>query len=233
MTTDNEKSALIKRMLEGIGVNVIAGIILAIPTIAGLVYVYFESTVVVFVLVIVLVIPVVIVLLWLLVQILQKIPDTTKLLLIDDSGRILADFQNYLNRYQLGRYDIKQAADVESAQQIVEEFDPQFAVVDLQLNTPSLSHSKGNSKNGIDSELKGLQFIKFVLEKKLPCRFVILSGFAYEDEYKAGERVKDIIEKTFDGFPDKDKILQDIQQHYVFKGGGNYILAVLDKLKNH
>jgi len=154
----------------------------------------------------------------------RQVSGLTPVLVVDDTGQILADFQNYLNKYQPDCYDITTAADVEQARQILDGFQPQYAIVDLRLDKPSLLHSENDDKKGIDSELKGLQLIKFILENKLPTRIIVLSGFTHDD-------VKDKIASTFADFPNKDKILQDIEQNYVYKGKGNYILAVLDKLK--
>ena len=166
------------------------------------------------------------VVIWLFLSKEEPTKSLIKLLVVDDTGQILADFHNYLNRYQPGLYDVKTTASAKQTEEVLKDFHPQFAVVDLQLNKP-LQPTLGTvskAKEFIDFELKGLQLIKFLLSKEKLHTIVILSGFAYDE-------VKDKIENAFVDFPNKDKILQDIEQNYVYKGKGNYILAVLDKLK--
>lgn len=131
----------------------------------------------------------------------------TKILLVDDEQHIREDLGKRLKSRE---YAVYTASNVEEARKIIlcEDFD--YAIIDLKLD--------------FTSEYGGIKIFNFAKRNHPKTKAIVLSAYPFEE-------VRNQIKKELKGELTPEKILEEIEQDYICKGGGeNYILAVLDKL---
>lgn len=131
-----------------------------------------------------------------------------KILLVDDEPHIREDLGK---RLKGKKYAVYTASDVEEARKIILTEDFDFAIIDLKLD--------------FTSEYGGIKVFNFTKRNHPKTKAIVLSGYPFEE-------AKNQIKKELKGEHAPEKILKEIEQDYIYKGGDqNYILAVLNKLE--
>jgi CheY-like chemotaxis protein len=131
-----------------------------------------------------------------------------KVLLVDDEQHIREDLGNELR--EIG-YAVHTAQKVEEARKIILSEELDYAIIDLKLD--------------YTSEVGGIKVVNFAKRNQPKLKAIILSGYPFE-------QVNEQLRKKLEEESDPGKILKEIEEDYIYKGGEqNYIDAVLDKLK--
>jgi len=131
------------------------------------------------------------------------------ILIVDDVGKPLVDVQNFFKEGHQ-RYDVIIASSVEEAKQQIKEQQPDYAVIDLNLDV------KG---------YEGIEIIEFIFYQYPNIQTIILSGFPLQGD------VEKRLNKDFSGFPEE---LNKLKEHYVYKGtqhSGGYLVVLLETLE--
>jgi CheY-like chemotaxis protein len=131
----------------------------------------------------------------------------SKVLVVDDEPQIREDLNKHLGKKGFAVYT---ASTIEEARKIILCEDLDYAIIDLKID--------------FSTEFGGIKVVNFAKRNQPKVKTLILSAYPYKD-------VKEQLKKELKGEPDSKKILKEIEQDYVSKGGEkNYILAILDKL---
>lgn len=132
-----------------------------------------------------------------------------RILLVDDEKNILEDLGKQLRRRNFAVYT---ASTIEDARKVILSEELDYAIIDLKLE--------------VSSEVGGIKVVNFAKRNRPKIKTIILSAYPFD-------HVKEQIGSDLRDEPDKDKILSEIEEDYVSKGGEkNYILAVLEKLEH-
>jgi CheY-like chemotaxis protein len=130
-----------------------------------------------------------------------------RVLLVDDEIHILDDLGKQLRKRDFAVYTAKT---IDDARKIILSEELDYAIIDLKLE--------------ISSEVGGIKVVNFAKRNRPKIRTIILSAYPFD-------HVKEQIESDLRDEPDKEKILAEIAEDYVSKGGEkNYIIAILEKL---
>jgi CheY-like chemotaxis protein len=130
-----------------------------------------------------------------------------RVLLVDDEKNILEDLGKHLRKKN---YAVYTASTIEDARKIILSEELDYAIIDLKLE--------------VTSEVGGIKVVNYAKRNRPKIRTIILSAYPFE-------HVKEQIGSDLKNEPDKAKILAEIEEDYVSKGGEkNYILAILEKL---
>ncbi|NIM17854.1 MAG: response regulator [Candidatus Aminicenantes bacterium] len=131
-----------------------------------------------------------------------------KVLLLDDEKHIREDLGNELRE---SGYAVHTAEKVEEARKIILSEEIDYAFIDLKLD--------------YSSEYSGIKVVNFAKRNQPKLKAIILSAYPFE-------QVKAQLRKELEEEIGYEKILKEIEEDYIYKGGEqNYIDAVLDKLK--
>jgi len=130
-----------------------------------------------------------------------------RILLVDDEQQILTDLGKRLR----GRvFAVYTASTIDDARKIILSEELDYAIIDLKLE--------------VSSEVGGIKVVNFAKRNRPKIRTIILSAYPFE-------HVKEQLGSFLKDEPDREKILREIEEDYVSKGGEkNYIIAVLEKL---
>ena len=129
-------------------------------------------------------------------------------LIVDDEEHIREDLKKHLKKR---KYQVYTASTVEDANKIILSEELDYALIDLTLD--------------FTSEYGGIKVFTFVKEKQPKVKPFILSAYPFID-------VKEELKKELKEEEESERILQEIEEDYISKGGKkNYIEAVLEKLE--
>jgi response regulator RpfG family c-di-GMP phosphodiesterase len=113
----------------------------------------------------------------------EKDKNSVQVLIVDDNGKDLANVWNALRR----KYQITLASNVEAAKSLLVSEQPKYALIDLNLS--------GEDKNEFD----GVKLFKFIFEKKLTTKPVVVSAYSFEHAKPSFEALlKDLPDNKFD-----------------------------------
>lgn len=133
-----------------------------------------------------------------------------RILIVDDEPHIRDNLQHYLSSIQ-GNYIVDKAASINEAMTYIKENPPDYAIIDLKLDT--------------DSDYGGIKIYQYIKQSQPTIRSLILSAFPFEE-------VKEEFEKALQNVDEIENLLNEVENNYICKcGEQNYILAILEKLK--
>jgi len=128
-------------------------------------------------------------------------------LIVDDEEHIREDLGKRLKKRG---YKVYTAPTVEEARKYISGEALDYAIIDLKLDI---------------ADFRGIEVFNYVQKNKLDIKPIILSSYPFED-------IKEQLKKELKNENEPDRILKKIEEDYIYKGSAqNYILAVLDKLK--
>lgn len=131
-----------------------------------------------------------------------------KIFLVDDEKHIREDLGRYLRRKE---YAVYTACNIEESRKIILSEPLDYAIIDLKLD--------------FASEFGGIKVFNFVRRNQPNVKTIVLSAYPFEE-------VKTELERELKEEHDSEKVLEEIERDYIYKGGDqNYILAVLNKLE--
>jgi CheY-like chemotaxis protein len=130
-----------------------------------------------------------------------------KVLVVDDEKVIRDALEIFLRKEEYGVYP---ASTAEEARKFILSEKLDYVIINLKLD--------------YTSEFGGIKVVNFAKRNQPKLKAIILSGYPFE-------KVKAQIKKELEEEIDPGKILKEIEEDYIYKGGEqNYIDAVLDKL---
>lgn len=133
-------------------------------------------------------------------------------LIVDDLGKDLTNPSNFLRK----KYQVIVASSVEEAKNLLIKEQPKYALIDLELSGTDQSE-----------EFDGIQLFKFIFEKKLSTKPVVVSSHSFEVTKPYFE--KHLKELCGDKLESE---LKDIQDNYIDKlSSYNCLQAIEDKLE--
>lgn len=133
------------------------------------------------------------------------------ILIVDDEKHIPQDLSFFLKK---AGHETYLSYSVEEAKQIIEEQHLDYAIVDLKLDN--------------QSDFSGIEVFRQIRQRHPSAKIIVLSANPFLDRVTKEflNRIKDL-----QGL-DAEQLAEEIKSRYVYKGGDkNYILTVLDKLK--
>lgn len=131
-----------------------------------------------------------------------------RVLIIDDEAHIRKNLQEFLC-YE--GYNVDTASTIDEAQMKLKDIIPDYAFIDLKLDT--------------SSEYGGIKLFQFIKDMGILTQPLILSAYPFEGD------VKEEFRKAFGSNSNIDELLKEVEENYISKGGEqNFILAVIDKL---
>jgi ActR/RegA family two-component response regulator len=129
------------------------------------------------------------------------------ILIVDDEEHIRADLEKHLRKRD---YKVYTAPTDAGAKKCISSEALDYAIIDLKLDI---------------ADFRGIEVFNYVRKAMPDIKPIILSSYPFED-------VKEQLKKELKDEDDPDSILKKIEEDYIYKGSAqNYILAVLDKLK--
>lgn len=127
---------------------------------------------------------------------------------IDDEEQIRQSLEKYLS---MKGYKVYSAKSIETAKEIISNNNLDYATVDLKLDA--------------SSEYGGVQLFPIIKKNRPNTKIITVSAYPFEE-------IKKELKEQLQNLSDHDRIMKEIEENYVSKGGEkNYILAILDKLK--
>lgn len=139
-----------------------------------------------------------------------------KVLLVDDNGKDLAEALYCLKSF-IQKYEVDIAGDVKRARKLINEKRPDYAVIDLTFEDPNRLEGENNNK------LEGIDIMKYILENEFETIIIPYTGTHFSEAEKTLEnKLTDFGSNT----------IKNIKDNYIYKGEGNSILALLEKLKD-